>query len=468
MQLWEHSATELAAQIKVKQVSSREVIDAHLARIEQVNPHLNAVVVVMAQAARVAADRADFATMSGAELPALHGVPFTVKENLDVAGMATTSGLIALKDAVAAIDCPIVERMRAAGAIPIGRTNLPDLGLRIHTDSSLHGLTRNPWHPNRTAGGSSGGEASAIASGMSPLGLGNDIGGSLRNPAHCCGIASLKPTTNRLPMATVIPPQYPVMSSQVMLADGPMARRVADLRLALSIMAGPHARDPYVVPSPLSYPDTHSRVKVAVMAEPAGGTTDAGIAGVIRNSAAILSDAGYDVTEIDPPMFLESLLAWSGTLGADLEAQRPLLELVLGPDALAFVNNGNTIFAYPTVESISALHSTRHEIAQAWSAFMDIYPIILAPVWTEPAFEHGWDIASVENTIATLQLFRPILPANVLGLPAAVVPGGLANGMPVGVQIIARRFRDDQALAVAEAIENSVGIITPIDPLMEA
>ena len=468
MHIWEYSATELAAQIKAKQVSSREVIDAHLARIAAVNPHLNAVVAVMAESARAEADRADAATMSGADLALLHGVPFSIKENLDVAGMATTSGVVALKDAVAPIDCPIVERMRSAGGIPIARTNLPDLGLRIHTDSSLHGLTRNPWHPNRTAGGSSGGEGSAIASGMSPLGLGNDIGGSLRNPAHCCGIASLKPTTNRLPMATVIPPQFPTMSSQLMLADGPMARRVADLRLALAIMAGPHPRDPYVVPSPLSYPDTHSRVKVAVMAEPPGGSTDAGIAAVIRRSASILSDAGYDVIEIDPPMFVEAMVAWAAVLGADLEPQRALLEMVMGDDARAFLEKANAAFVPPTIESVSAIHSTRHQIAQAWSAFMDEYPIIVAPVWTQPAFEHSWDIASVENAMATLELFRPTLPANLLGLPAAVVPGGLSNAMPVGVQIIARRFRDDQALSVAETIENSVGILTPIDPRLEA
>ena len=464
MEIWQHSATELAAQIKAKNLSSREVIDAHLARIAAVNPHLNAVVRVLADEARAAADRADRQTLAGGELPALHGVPITVKENLDVAGTPTTSGLVALKDAVAAVDCPIVERMRAAGAIPIGRTNLPDLGLRIHTHSSLHGLTRNPWHAGRTAGGSSGGEGSAISSGMSPLGLGNDIGGSLRNPAHCCGIASLKPTTNLLPMATVIPPESPGLSSQLMLVDGPMARRVADLRLALSIMAGPHPRDPFVVPAPLDYPDTFAKVRVAVIAEPAGGATDAGIAGVIRNAATILTNAGFDVTEIAPPMYLESLLAWNELLTGDLTPMRPLLEMVMGDDAKTFIANTDSLTPVATPETLAALHSSRHAIAQAWSMFMADYPIIISPVWSQPAFAHGWDIETPANTLATIELLRPVMPANLIGLPAAVVPGGLADNMPVGVQVMARRFRDDQALAVAEVLETALGTITPIDP----
>ena len=200
-ELWKLGALELAEKIRAKDVSSREVLDAHLDRVEQVNPSLNAVVRVLADEARAAADRADAATTAGTASGVFHGVPISVKENIDLAGTPTTQGLPMLADAIASIDAPTVERMRAAGAIPFVRTNLPDLGLRVHTDSSLHGLTRNPWNQGRTAGGSSGGEASAIASGMSPLGLGNDIGGSLRNPAHCCGIASLKPTVGVAPAA---------------------------------------------------------------------------------------------------------------------------------------------------------------------------------------------------------------------------------------------------------------------------
>ena len=201
-ELWRKGALELAGLIKARQVSSREVVEAHLRRIDEVNPRLNAVVRRLDESALAAADVADRAVAAGSPLGLLHGVPVTVKENIDVAGTPTTQAVVALAEAVSPMDAPLVERVRAAGAIPIGRTNLPDLGLRVTTESSLHGVTHNPWHPNRTAGGSSGGEGSALASGMSPLGFGNDIGGSLRNPATCCGITSIKPTTGVVPSAT--------------------------------------------------------------------------------------------------------------------------------------------------------------------------------------------------------------------------------------------------------------------------
>ncbi len=224
-ELWRKSAVELAAMIRDREVSSREVIQAHLDRIEAVNPYLNAIVRLLPDQALAAADAADRFVSDGAGLGPLHGVPFTVKENIDLAGTPTTQAIPALAEAVAPVDAPQVERMRAAGAIPIGRTNLPDFGLRVHTDSALHGLTRNPWNPQRTPGGSSGGEAAALATGMSPLGLGNDLGGSLRNPAHCCGVASIKPSTGAVPAATVIPPEDMNISYQLMAVEGVLARR---------------------------------------------------------------------------------------------------------------------------------------------------------------------------------------------------------------------------------------------------
>src|SRR3954469_10498700 len=215
-EIWQLPATELAQRIARRQLSSVEVVDAHLARIDAVNPALNAVVRVLADEARAAAVKADQKLAAGETIGPLHGVPFTVKENIDMAGLPTTWGVHALAQAVVPVDAPVVERMRATGAIPIARTNLPDMALRVHTDSSLHGLTRNPWHPGRTAGGSSGGEAAALASGMSPIGLGNDIGGSPREPAQACGTPSLKPTTGVVPRASCIPPEDMMVSFQMM------------------------------------------------------------------------------------------------------------------------------------------------------------------------------------------------------------------------------------------------------------
>src|SRR5258706_2434708 len=204
-EIWQLSASELAQHIARRQLSSVEVVDAHLARIDEVNPALNALVRVLADEARAGAALADKKLAAGEAVGPLHGVPFTVKENIDMAGLPTTWAVPPLAQAVVPADAPVVERMRAAGAIPIGRTNLPDMALRVHTHSSLHGLTRNPWHPGRTAGGSSGGEAAALASGMSPIGLGNDIGGSPRNARHPPGPPMLPPSARRRPRGRSVP-----------------------------------------------------------------------------------------------------------------------------------------------------------------------------------------------------------------------------------------------------------------------
>ena len=269
-EIWQLSATELAHHIARRDLSSAEVVDAHLSRIDAVNPALNAVVRVLAEEARAGAALADRQLAVGEKVGPLHGVPFTVKENIDMAGLPTTWGVPALAQAVAPADAPVVERMRAAGAIPIGRTNLPDMALRLHTVSSLHGLTRNPWHPGRTAGGSSGGEAAALASGMSPIGLGNDIGGSLRNPANACGIASIRPSAGRVPDAGYVPAEDRLLAAQLMNVQGPMARRVADVRLGLRILIGAHPRDPWSIDAPFDGPAMVRPIRGIVWATPSG------------------------------------------------------------------------------------------------------------------------------------------------------------------------------------------------------
>lgn len=450
--------------IATKQVTSTEVIESHLGRIEDVNGHLNAVVRVLADEARLAAKQADATVATGEALGVLHGVPFTVKENIDVAGTPTTSGLIALAGALADSDAPTVERLRSAGAIPIGRTNLPDLGLRVTTESSLHGITKNPWNPDVTAGGSSGGEASALASGMSPLGLGNDLGGSLRNPAHCCGVASIKPTTGRVPWATVVGPQDMVLGFQQMAVEGVMARTVADVRLGLSVVAGQHVRDPLSQPVPLQNQYTGRPLSVALLATPPGGATDPGIAGVVRSAADRLADAGYDVVEVTPPSYERVLALWQSLVMVEIRQQLPLLDMVMGDDAKRFLHMAKE--TRPDIDLTTFLNEQveRFAITRAWDGFFAEHQLIVSPVWAQPAFPHGFDVQSVENAEATFELMRPILPANYLGLPAAVVPGGLADGMPVGVQVIGGRWSEYDCLDAAEVIQQAIGMLTPIDP----
>jgi len=466
--LWQREAGELARMIAGRQVTSAEVVEAHLARIEVVNPSVNAIVRVLADEARAGAARADEAVARGDRLGPLHGVPCTVKENIDMAGLPTTWGVPALAQAVVPADAPVVERMRAAGAIPIGRTNLPDMALRVHTFSSLHGLTRNPWHPGRTAGGSSGGEASALASGMSPIGLGNDLGGSLRNPANACGIASIRPSAGRVPDAGYVPAEDHLLAVQLMNVQGPMARRVADVRLGLRVLMGAHPRDPWSIDAPFDGPPLARPIRVAVLSEPPGGSTDPKVAAIVRRAAQALADAGYVVEEACPPRYEDAVSCWARLIMGDFGSVLGLLSPMMGPDATAFLNNFNQ--AVPPLADVAAwshLMVERDGIARAWSMFMADRPLLLSPTWTQLPFEHGFDTASPAGTAATKELMRPVVPANLLGLPSACVPAGRdeGTGLPVGVLITGRRLREDLCLEAAEAIEARLGLATPIDPV---
>src|SRR5918911_3505773 len=213
-------------------------------------------------AARRAAERAEAQLAAGQAVGPLHGVPFTVKENVDVAGTATTHGVAAFAGNVAPADAPAVAHLRAAGAIPVGRTNMGELALRWHTHSALGGATRNPHDAALTPGGSSGGDAVAVATGMVTLGVGNDLGGSLRFPAQCCGIVALRPSLGRVARASALPPEDMPVGNQLLNVDGPLALRVADLRLALEVMSAPSPRDPWHAPAPLSGPPAPRRVTV--------------------------------------------------------------------------------------------------------------------------------------------------------------------------------------------------------------
>jgi amidase len=461
-QLWQESATSLARLIREGAVSSREVVEAHLERIGAVNDQVNAIVEIRPDEVRREADAADARQRAGEALGTLHGVPFTIKVNLDVAGYATSEGSEALKDFMASDDAPTVERMRQAGAVALARTNMPDLGLRINTESSLYGATHNPWRRGRTAGGSSGGEAAAIASGMSPIGLGNDIGGSLRNPAYACGIASIKPSRGRVPQGNPSEIIDMPIHSQIMLAEGVLAREVGDVRRGLEAVMGSHRRDPQAIDAPLAGPAVARRI--ALVPAPFGGETHPDVAEGVRVAGRALEAAGYEVEEIEPPQLFEAYLSWTELMWTNLKVMGPELAPFMGEGGRRFLELTSVEFPPATEESIFAMHQGRHRVAKAWREFMETYPLIVGPTWTQPPFEHGFDIADVDSAMKVAEMFRFVLPANLLGLPAACVPTGLANGLPTGAQVIGRLFRDDLCLDAAEAVERSVGVLTPIDP----
>ena len=467
-EIWQMSATELAQRIATRELSAVEAVNAHLARIESVNPALNAIVKVLDKEARAEAEAADKRLAAGETVGPLHGVPFTVKENIDMAGLPTTWGVPALAQAIVPADAPVVERMRAAGAIPIGRTNLPDMALRIHTVSSLHGLTKNPWHPGRTAGGSSGGEASALASGMSPIGLGNDIGGSLRNPANACGIASIRPSFGRVPDAGYVPSQEHLLAVQLMNVQGPMARRVADVRLGLKLLMGAHPRDPWSIDAPFEGKPLPRPIRVAVVAEPPGGSTVAAVAAAVRRAAKALADAGYVVEEVTPPRYEDAIGCWARLIMGDFGSVLAQLAPLMGADALTFLSTANAaVPPLPDAAAFSGLMVERDGVARAWSTFMAERPLLLTPTWTQLPFEHGFDSATPEGTAAAMELMRPVVPANLMGLPSACVPAGRdeATGLPIGVLVTGPRLREDLCLQAAEAIEAKLGLATPIDPV---
>ena len=462
-QLWHRTAGELADLISSKQVSSREVIDAHLDRIGQVNGHLNAVTVTLTEQAQAGADAADAAVAAGEELGPFHGVPFTIKENTDVAGTATTSGLPAFAEMVSAVDAPLVERMRNAGAIPLGRTNLPELGLRVSTNNPLRGLTRNPWHPDLTAGGSSGGEGSAIGSGMSPIGLGNDIGGSLRNPAFCCGIASLKPTHGRLPrFSSFDHDQNEPLAFQVMATDGPMARSVNDLWTGMAVLNGRDPRDPRSVTVALEGPGTPR--KAAILREVPGGPCDPWVLDGVNKAAEALANAGWEIEEVTPPEMERCQEVWGHLLALDvgltLEMARPLISDKLATSLDDLGANFPTEAMPPPV-----VYAEYVRLSRLWSAFFGEHPVLIMPTWTTKPFEHDADLDTMGIPGLT-NLLRCITPPNILNLPAACVPVGVSEGLAQGVQCVADRWRDDLALNAAGDIEAQLGIVTPIDPVI--
>ena len=383
-----------------------------------------------------------------------------------MAGLPTTQGVPALAEVVAPVDAPVVERMRAAGAIPIGRTNLPDFAFRVHTESALHGLTRNPWNHDRTTGGSSGGDGSALAAGLAALGLGNDIGGSLRNPANACGITSIRPSLGRVPAADSTSPGDRPLAAQLMAVQGPMARNVADVRLGLEILSGAHPRDPWSTDAPVE-PDAATPVKVAVVEAPPGNAVDPAVSAAVRAAADALADAGYEVVAACPPDYTAAVDLWAEFILGDFDAALDIMISLMGEGGRAFLNAVRAeIGPQPNARALSALLGRRDTIARNWSLFMAEHPLVLTPTWTQIPFEHGWDAASPENSVATLQVMRPVVAANLLGLPSACVPVSVdpASGMPVGVLVNGRRMHDLQCLAAAEVIEAKSGVSTPIDP----
>jgi amidase len=452
----------MADGIKSGQFSSRELVSACLDRADAVNGRINAMTEIRADEALAAADAADQAVAGGEELGLLHGVPMSIKGNVDVAGWATVNGCAALRDNIATETSPCARNWLDAGAILIGRTNTPEFCCRWETDHEVYGATVNPWNPEITAGGSSGGAAASVAVAMTPLAQGTDLGGSLRQPAQACGVASIRPGMGRVPIRVASEPE-PTMGSQLMNVHGPMARRVADVRLGLQAMARGSWEDPGWVPAPLDM--AASQLPVAVVVDPLGQGVHDQVASGVRQAGKLLEDAGYRVDAAEPEDLADAVQLWKTIcIGELLEGLEPTVrDFCSSALRRAFDHYRQAIPGWTTESYIEAF-AHRHAVLRGWLAFFQRYSVLVAPISTQPPLGVNQDLASPEATLAAMESMRLTVAINAMGLPAAVVPVGVQDGLPQAVQVIGPPFSEMSCLAVAEAIEQQVESHTPIDP----
>ncbi len=460
--LWQQSASNLAKLIKNGEVSAREVTESALARLNKVNSAINAVVTEMPEEALSAAKQIDKSIAKGDEIGILGGVPVTVKVNVDQVGHATTNGLQLQRDLIATSDSPVVSNLRKAGAIIIGRTNTPAFSLRWFTRNSIHGHTLNPHNPKITPGGSSGGSAAAVASGICAIGHGTDIGGSVRYPAYACGVHGLRPTLGRIPAMNFTGPDRHV-GGQLMAVSGPIARSITDIRIALEAMAAEDLRDPWWTPVPINLPLKNKRAALTI--NPDGLEVVPEVEKALREAAKKLENAGWQVIETEcPPLHQPALL----------QAKLWLAEFRRNPQIIADENDPDANFIYAQMDALcpetdlngilEAIQS-RATLIREWSLFLDQYPVLICPVSAELPFPDQLDIESPAafKRVIDAQLTQIGLP--LMGLPALAVSTGMVGNTPVGIQLVAGRYHENTLLLAGEAIEQ--GGISPqaIDPV---
>ena len=452
----ESTARAMAAAVRAREISARELLDLHLARIAERNPQLNAIVSLDEERAREGAAAADDALAGGAEIGPLHGLPHAFKDTHDVAGWRTTYGSPLYADHVPDTDLLLVERIRRAGAVTLGKTNVPEFAAGSHTFNKIFGTTLNPVDPTRSAGGSSGGAACALASGMVPLADGSDMGGSLRNPASFCGVVGMRPSLGRVP-------EWPVRSYwDTLSTGGPMARNVGDLALLLSVLAGPDPRTPTALGDPGSIfapPLTGdlSGLRVALSTDLGGAfAVDPEVAAVVRDAARVLSDAGADVTEAHPDLepadeSFRTLRAWQFQAAfAGLLTEHPdgfkasLAENIRAGESL-------------TGRDVARAFALRTSVMERTRRFFESYDVLVLPVSQVPPFPADQEYPSQVDgrpMESYLDWMRSAYLVTVTGCPALSVPSGLtADGLPVGIQLVGPHGADRRLLEMGSAYE---------------
>ena len=453
---------ELAAGIRTKKIFPSEIVDTHFRRIAAVQPKLNAFVHLDKDTARAEARAAGDAVLRGDPLGPLHGILLTVKSCIDVAGWPCPAGSMLRKDYVPSSDAPLVRRLKAAGAILLGNTNTPEFLMAYETNNLLSGKTSNPWNLEYSAGGSSGGEAAAIASGCSVAGVGSDGGGSIRVPAHFSGICGLKPTPGRVPATG----HFPVSAGPFALLGvvGPMARTAQDLKVLFEVMQGPDDGDPSAAPVSLRWPEEQDlkRIRVGYFEDDGRTPVTPETRAAVRAAAEALQYAGFQVEPFRPEGLEPVRQLWWKLFG------------IAGGMLLGPMTRGHDAELSPILKEYSAWVASEpahsgESLLDTWLqrdlvrmqifAQMREYPVLLCPVAAIPAFRHGerrWQIDG--KTVQYLDAWSYTEWFNLLGTPAAVVPvGSSSEGLPIGVQIAARPWEEELVLAVAAGLENQMG-----------
>lgn len=443
------SLVTLAERLRMREVSSLDIVEACLRRIDAVNPRLNAVV-RLAEGATQAARQADAELRDGIVRGPLHGLPFTIKDSLDTAGLVTTAGTIGWRERVPTRDATVVARLRAAGGILLGKTNTPEFTWSDATENDVYGRTANPYDLTRTPGGSSGGAAAIVAAGGSPLDIGSDSGDSIRQPAHVCGVAGLKPTQGRVPRTGHTPSYRGIVGSWTQL--GPIARAVDDLALVLPIIAGPDGEDPHVMPVALREPRDVSVQGLSVVFFTDNGlhTPTPETIETVRAAAGALADAGAHLDERLPPGLDEAAELWKKLVRADGYAW---LRRLLGEAGTA--GEGTYSAWLPDEKPVPAAELTAmlervDDVRSGLLCFMRDVDLIVCPVMPMPAVLHAGVEPDVVDTYSETH--------NITGWPAVVVRAGTSpEGLPIGVQLVAKPWREDVALAAAKSIETALG-----------
>lgn len=456
---WQYDAVTLARMVRNREVSPTEVVEAQLARIDAVNPRLNAIVRRMDDEARAAAAR-----VAASPTGPLAGVPVTSKITNEHTGHPTDNGVKPFAGLTATAMSPVLQGLADAGGVFVGRTNSPAMAMRLDTDNALHGRTHNPHRAGITAGGSSGGAAVAVATGMCTVAQGNDIGGSIRWPAFANGIVGLRPTKGRLDTGPTNPEMARPYAGQLMSTNGPLARTVADARVAFHAMVTDQWTDPLIAPVPLELPAPEGRLRVAVVTDD-GLPMHEATRTALRTAASHLADAGYDVVEVRPPMLEELFTLWVRIGGTELAGTlMPMLPAIGDEGLTSFFESVMEIQQPLDIAGYLEALRVRDVVQRVWNRFLANHPLVITPTFCAPWMENAADTRGVAAVRTVMDEARYLLGLPVLGLPGLAVPVGSFDGQPQGVTIVGRKWRDDQCLAAGEEIEKREGERVVIDP----